>query len=195
MRRRDSLICLFAALALLVTAGGCAPAGTLPEQSVSPSPSASPQQTATPPAQPEEVLMVDGQAVPARRFQSALGYSLLFPPEDISIWQWDAGETFGPAATPESYLSVSLLDVSNLNDAVAVLQFEHGVEDEPKGFLFGSQGYAGMRMVLEEDDLTIEYILFQHGQQIYLTERAVCGEQGRANAGLLQAMLDSIVFS
>lgn len=195
MRRHGSLACLFTALALLVVTAGCAPAGTAPEQGASPSPDPTSQETVTPPAQPEEALMVDGQAVPARRFESALGYSLLFPLENISIWQWSEGETFSPEAAPESYLSVGLLDVSNLSDAVTLLQFEHGVEDEPKGFLFGSQRYAGTRMVLEEEDLTIEYILFQHGERIYLTERAVCGEQGRASAGLLQAMLDSVTFS
>lgn len=198
---------LLLALSVLLALSGCKPSGAgeetppaslPPSESVPPSdaPSLAPEPGESEPAPPEEsgpVLEVDGQEVAAAVYESSLGYSITYPPEEMTLLEWDGGETFESARAKGTYLAVSRLAVSNIDEAVAVVQFEYAVEDEPTGFLFGSAGYAGVRLEQQAGGLTVEYILVREGDSVFLLERAVF-TGGEELQGLLQAMLDSFTI-
>lgn len=135
----------------------------------------------------------DGEQ-PAMRYESALGYSILCPETGVTVKTWDGGETFAVDAAPGTYLAVSTLEAANVNEAAAGLQFEHGIEDEPRGFLFGSAGYAGVRMEERSGGLVLEYILLRANDTVYLIERAVF-TGGEDYAALLAGMLDSFAIN
>ena len=172
-----------------------------PEDSQPPeaSPSA-PEESKSQPADPDGVpadedasLTVDGQEVAAVRHHSALGYSIVYPADQITIKSWEDGDNYEFDEARGTYLAVSQISASSVSDAVAIVQFEYAVEDEPAGFLFGSGSYAGVRMVQQQGGLTLEFILAEQNGAIFLLERAVfTGGEGRE--GLLQAMLDSFTI-
>ena len=140
------------------------------------------------------VLTVDGVDLPALEYRSPLGYALLCPQEElITVNPWEGGETFMVSGTEGTYLSVCCLDAPSLNVAAEALQFEYAIEGAPSGRMFGSEGYAGMSMTAEMEGLSIEYILCQEGEVIYLLEVAI-QEEGQAYEAMLYAMLDSFTI-
>lgn len=154
-----------------------------------------PAESGSQPPEPEgEQLLVDGAAVPAALYESSLGYSILCPQTGITLAEWEGGQTFELTDAPGTYLAVSTLDVSNVDEAVAVVQFENAVEDEPTGYIFGAQSYAGVRMTETAGGLTVEYIILREGGAVYLLERAVF-TGGEDQVGLLQSMLDSFTVA
>lgn len=209
-RRRLALL-----LALLLCAAGCgkdpAPAGPsgeaeqpsasqpaetvepteTPEEPEEPSPAVSePPENCSLPFEVEAGLTVDGGEIRAVRRYSALGYSLVYPPDEVTLNDWGEGETYEITDAPGTYLAVSRVGGSSISEAVAGLQFEYAIEDEPTGVMFGAEGYAGVRMVTTAGGLTAEYILYQGADGIYLVEHALF-TGGEDYAELLQAMLDS----
>jgi len=181
---------LFLAVSLLAVLAGCAPPGEKEE-----SPSPTPESVSSAPAQSAgPTLTVEEEALPAALFESSLGYTLLYPEEKVAVREWDGGETFEVTAAPGTYLAVSVLDVPNIDQAVSVVQFENAVEDEPRGILFGSGGYAGTRLTHQSGELSTEYLLFQMDGGVCLVERSLFGAAGQAQGPLLQAMLDSFTL-
>lgn len=182
---------LFLAVSLLAALAGCAPSEGKEE-----SPSPAPVESASPaPAQSAgPTLTVGEQTLSAALFESPLGYTLLYPEGEVAVREWDGGETFEVTAAPGTYLAVSVLDVPNIDQAVSVVQFENAVEDEPRGILFGSGGYAGTRLTQQSGELSTEYLLFQMDGGVCLVERALFGAAGQAQGPLLQAMLDSFTL-
>lgn len=195
-------------LALLTACGGgempqvVAPS-ELPAQTESdpPAPESSvPVESEEPPVESEEpppengvvlVLAVDGVDLPAQEYRSPLGYALLYPQEElVTVNPWEGGETFMVSGSEGTYLSACCLDAPSLNVAAEALQFEYAIEGEPTGRMFGSEGYAGMSMISEMEGLSIEYILCEEGEVIYLLEVAI-QEDGQEYRAMLYAMLDS----
>lgn len=204
-------------LLLLLTLSGCGdrtgePVDIIdsPEPSVSTAPVESEEPTEEPsesvPVESEPVeqerpyevdkelrLTVGEQELPALRRYSALGYSVVYPQSEVTLTDWGEGETYALTNAEGSYLAVSRVGGSSISEAVAGLQFEYAIEDDPTGVIFGAKGYAGVRMTVTVGGLTAEYILFQGTDTIYLVEKAVF-TGGEGYTDLLQAMLDSITF-
>lgn len=210
MKRRLLTTALAAALCLLAACGGGEPPEVVesltpvPSESQtaeSPVPSAEPSDTlppaeSEPPAEsasPVPTLDVAGESLEAEVYQSPVGYTVLYPAEQITVNAWEGGETLQVNGAEGTYLSLCRLDAPNLNQAVAALQFEYALDSEPAGRLFGSEGYAGMSMTAQGDGLYIEYILCQEQGVIYLLELATYGE-GADSLELLLAMLDSVTL-
>lgn len=145
------------------------------------------------PYEVDETLTVAEQELPAVRRYTALGYSLAYPRSEVTLTDWGEGETYELTNAAGTYLSVSRVGGASINEAVAGLQFEYAIEAEPTGFIFGPEGYAGVRMAVTAGGLNAEYILYQGKDTIYLVERAIF-TGGEDYADLLQAMLDSITF-
>ena len=143
------------------------------------------------PYEEDEGLTVAEQEQPAVRRYSALGYSLVYPRSEVTLTDWGEGETYELTDAAGTYLAVSRVGGASINEAVAGLQFEYAIESEPTGFIFGTEGYAGVRMTVTAGGLNAEYILYQGKDTIYLVERAIF-TGGEDYADLLQAMLDSI---
>lgn len=196
-------------LCLVLCLSGCkGEAGPTGVPEVSPSASQAPENSGTdapegtpplesadqPPETAGETIEVDGTAVPAERYESSLGYSILCPQAGITLAEWEGGQTFELTDAPGTYLAVSLLDVSNVDEAVAVVQFENAVESDPTGYIFGAQSYAGVRMTDTAGGLTVDYIILREGGTVYLLERAVF-TGGEGQTGLLQSMLDSFTVN
>ena len=144
--------------------------------------------------EPGEALDVDGAAVPAVLYESDLGYTMLYPREGITLSEWEGGQTFELTDAPGTYLAVSLLDVSNVDEAVAVVQFENAVDSDPSGYIFGAKSYAGVRLSDAAGGLTVDYIILREGDSVYLVERAVF-TGGEGKTALLQSMLDSFTVT
>lgn len=135
---------------------------------------------ACPPTSRGETLEVDGKTVPALLYESDLGYTMLYPQEGVTLSEWEGGQTFELTDAPGTYLAVSLLDVSNVDEAVAVVQFENAVDGNPSGYIFGAKRYAGVRLSDAAGGLTVDYIILREGGSVYLVERAVfTGGEGR----------------
>lgn len=217
MKQTKRLLALL--LILLLTLAGCrdesvesVPPTDSPEPSVSTAPVDSEEPSEVIPEEPaaddpgetelpengplpyevEETLIVGEQEVPAvRRYD--VGYSVAYLPSEVTLTDWAEGETYELTDAAGTYLAVSRVWGSSISEAVAGLQFEYAIESEPTGFIFGAEGYAGVRMTVTAGGLTAEYILFQNGDTIYLVERAIF-TGGEDYAVLLQAMMDSIIF-
>ncbi len=144
--------------------------------------------------EPGETLDVDGAAVPAVLYESDLGYTMLYPREGVTLSEWEGGQTFELTDAPGTYLAVSLLDVSNVDEAVAVVQFENAVDSDPSGYIFGAKSYAGVRLSDAAGGLTVDYIILREGDSVYLVERAVF-TGGEGKTALLQSMLDSFTVT
>lgn len=214
MKRQIRWMMTFCALLAVLTLVGCRgkttgeptaspvpSASSGPEESGKPSGGLPPETTDSVPAETEPaetepaetestVLTVDGGEIPAERRHSGLGYSILCPEEGVTVTQWEGGETYELAEARGTYLAVSQIGGSNISEAAAGLQFEYDIQDDPTGYIFGSEGYAGVRMTQTAGGLSVEYILLQQNNTIYLVERAVF-TGGENFTGLLQAMLDS----
>ena len=200
MRRRIWAAVLLLTMALAVLSG-CRAQPTVQE-----SPSAGPADSAGPETAPpqesapaetdsgeEDGLVVDGQRWDAQRCVSQLGYALSYPPELVALNQWAGGETYEVIQAPGTYLAVSLYAGTNIDQAVDRLQFDYAIDQEPTGAMFGAEGYAGVRMSQDIDGLHQEYILCQHGEDIFLIELAIFpGDEGEES--LLQAMLDTFTI-
>ena len=167
-----------------------------PEPSDSSAPDASdPGETGGVPSdEPGETLEVDGETVPAVLYESDLGYTMLYPQEGVTLSEWEGGQTFELTDAPGTYLAVSLLDVSNVDEAVAVVQFENAVDGDPSGYIFGAKRYAGVRLSDTAGGLTVDYIILREGGSVYLVERAVF-TGGEGKTALLQSMLDSFTVA
>ena len=137
---------------------------------------------------------MDGVAVPAVLYESDLGYTMLYPREGVTLSEWEGGQTFELTDAPGTYLAVSLLDVSNVDEAVAVVQFENAVDSDPSGYIFGAKSYAGVRLSDAAGGLTVDYIILREGDSVYLVERAVF-TGGEGKTALLQSMLDSFTVT
>lgn len=172
-----------------------------PSDSAEPSGSQPPEDTPTAPGPDESqpggdgqdepvTLTVDGQELDAVRHYSGLGYSIVYPEDQITLTSWEDGDNYLVTEAKGTYLAVSRVEAANISAAAAIVQFENAVEDEPKGFIFGSGKYAGVRMVEEAGGLTLEFILAEKDGVIFLLERAVF-TGGEEAAPLLQAMLDT----
>lgn len=144
--------------------------------------------------EPGDTLDVDGVAVPAVLYESDLGYTMLYPREGVTLSEWEGGQTFELTDAPGTYLAVSLLDVSNVDEAVAVVQFENAVDSDPSGYIFGAKSYAGVRLSDAAGGLTVDYIILREGDSVYLVERAVF-TGGEGKTALLQSMLDSFTVT
>lgn len=144
--------------------------------------------------EPGETLEVDGETVPALLYESDLGYTMLYPQEGVTLSEWEGGQTFELTDAPGTYLAVSLLDVSNVDEAVAVVQFENAVDGDPSGYIFGAKRYAGVRLSDAAGGLTVDYIILREGGSVYLVERAVF-TGGEGKTALLQSMLDSFTIA
>ena len=201
MDKRKTAAVLALALSFLMTMlTACGPERQEPE----PSPSAADSGPVDSPAPPdsgcvgsepgtEDTLVVDGQSWEATRYESELGYTLDYPPELVTLNSWAGGETYQVTQAEGTYLAVSLYAGANIDQAVDRLQFDYAIEEEPTGAMFGSAGSAGVRMSLQTDILSQEYILFQDGEDIFLIELAIfAGNEGQE--GLLQAMLDTFTI-
>lgn len=206
MDKRKTAAVMALALSFLMTMlTACGPERQEPEPSPSaadsgPADSAGPE-TAPPqesaPAETdsgeEDGLVVDGQRWDAQRCVSQLGYALSYPPELVALNQWAGGETYEVIQAPGTYLAVSLYAGTNIDQAVDRLQFDYAIDQEPTGAMFGAEGYAGVRMSQDIDGLHQEYILCQHGEDIFLIELAIFpGDEGEES--LLQAMLDTFTI-
>ena len=208
MKRQKAYLASALALLMLLCAG-CA--GEKPVPSTQPTPSASvqpsdavsapPAEESPSPAPGESAEPTPGLTLPgadgeqaAQLYESALGYTILYPAEGVTVKSWDTGENYTIDATPGTYLAVSILEAANVNEAAAGLRFENGIEDEPTGFLFGSAGYAGVRLEQKAGGLRLEYILLRENDRVYLVERAVF-TGGEAYEPMLQAMLDSFTVT
>lgn len=171
------------------------------EESVRPEESLPPEDAPAVPdageeGQPEDeaaTLTVDGQELDAVRHYSPLGYSIVYPEDQITLNAWEDGDNYLVSEARGTYLAVSQVAASNISGAASIVQFEHAVEDEPKGFMFGSEGYAGVRMVEEAGGLTLEFILVEQDGAIFLLERAIF-TGGEEAAPLLDAMLDTFTI-
>ena len=202
---------LLLALTILLALPGCKGNGTGPDTpSAAPSDSADvppePSDSSAPDAsdpgetggvpsdEPGETLEVDGKTVPALLYESDLGYTMLYPQEGVTLSEWEGGQTFELTDAPGTYLAVSLLDVSNVDEAVAVVQFENAVDGDPSGYIFGAKRYAGVRLSDAAGGLTVDYIILREGGSVYLVERAVF-TGGEGKTALLQSMLDSFTIA
>lgn len=202
---------LLLALTILLALPGCKGNGTGPDApSAAPSDSADvppePSDSSAPDAsdpgetggvpsdEPGETLEVDGETVPALLYESDLGYTMLYPQEGVTLSEWEGGQTFELTDAPGTYLAVSLLDVSNVDEAVAVVQFENAVDSDPSGYIFGTKRYAGVRLSDAAGGLTVDYIILREGGSVYLVERAVF-TGGEGKTALLQSMLDSFTIA
>ena len=204
---------LLLALTILLALPGCKGNGTGPDApsaaptestdvTSAPEPSGSgapdisdPAETGDVPSdEPGETLEVDGKTVPALLYESDLGYSMLYPQEGVTLSEWEGGQTFELTDAPGTYLAVSLLDVSNVDEAVAVVQFENAVDGDPSGYIFGAKRYAGVRLSDTAGGLTVDYIILREGGSVYLVERAVF-TGGEGKTALLQSMLDSFTVA
>lgn len=145
------------------------------------------------PYEVDEALPMGEREMPAVRRYSGVGFSMVYPKSEVTLTDWGEGETYELTNAPGTYLAVSRIGGSSINEAVAGLQFEYAIEGDPTGFIFGAEGYAGVRMTVEAGGLTAEYILYQGEDTIYLVERAVF-TGGEDYGVLLQAMLDSLTF-
>lgn len=145
------------------------------------------------PADEDAVLTVDDQELAAVRHYSPLGYSIVYPADQITVKSWEDGDNYQVDAARGTYLAVSQISASSISAATAIVQFENAVEDEPKGFIFGSDGYAGVRMVQQQGGLSLEFILVEKDGTIFLLERAVF-TGGEEYENVLQAMLDSFTI-
>ncbi len=140
-----------------------------------------------------ETITVDGQELEAVRYVSPLGYSMLYPEDQVTVVSWDDGDNFQITGFPGTYLAVSLVDAENISSAVEIIRFENVIDEDPTGFLFGSEGYAGVRMVQKTVGLTQEYVLVENNHTVFLLERAVY-TGGEEFETLLQGMLDSFTI-
>ena len=201
MDKRKTAAVLALALSFLMTMlTACGPERQEPEPSPSaadsgPVDSPAPQDSGCVGSEPgtEDILVVHGQSWEATRYESELGYTLDYPPELVTLNSWAGGETYQVTQAEGTYLAVSLYAGANIDQAVDRLQFDYAIEEEPTGAMFGSAGYAGVRMSLQTDILSQEYILFQDGEDIFLIELAIfAGNEGQE--GLLQAMLDTFTI-
>lgn len=201
MNKRTRAAALTLAMAFLMAVlAACRPEVQLPDPSPAVTDSAgvdspAPQDSGVIESEPgtEHTMVVNGQSWETVRFESQLGYALDYPPELITLNQWAGGETYGVTQAEGTYLAVSLYEGANIDQAVDRLQFEYAIDEEPTGVMFGAGGYAGVRMRLETDLLTQEYILFQNGTDIFLIELAVfAGDEEQES--LLQAMLDTFTI-
>lgn len=174
------------------------------EESESPTDAEPPEDTPTVPGTSESQpggdvqdetasLTVDGQELNAVRHYSPLGYSIVYPEDLVTLSAWEDGDNYLAADARGTYLAVSQVEASNISKAVAIVQFENAVEDEAKGFIFGAGKYAGVRMVEEAGDLTLEFILTEKDGTIFLLERAIF-TGGEEAVPLLQAMLDTFTI-
>lgn len=145
------------------------------------------------PADEDTVLTVDGQELAAVRHHSPLGYSIVYPADQITVKSWEDGDNYQVDAARGTYLAVSQVGASSVSDAAAIVQFENAVEEDPTGFLFGSGSYAGVRMTQQAGGLTLEFLLVEQNGTIFLVERAVF-TGGEEQESLLQAMLDSFTI-
>ena len=209
--KKSKYAALLLALTILLALPGCKGNGTgpdapsaapsestdiAPEPSDSAAPDASdPGETGdVPSGKPGETLEVDGETVPALLYESDLGYTMLYPQEGVTLSEWEGGQTFELTDAPGTYLAVSLLDVSNVDEAVAVVQFENAVDSDPSGYIFGAKSYAGVRLSDAAGGLTVDYIILREGGSVYLVERAVF-TGGEGKTALLQSMLDSFTVT
>lgn len=209
--KKSKYAALLLALTILLALPGCKGNGTGPDASsaapsesadIAPEPSDSAAPDASDPGEtgdvpsgkPGETLEVDGETVPALLYESDLGYTMLYPQEGVTLSEWEGGQTFELTDAPGTYLAVSLLDVSNVDEAVAVVQFENAVDSDPSGYIFGAKSYAGVRLSDTAGGLTVDYIILREGGSVYLVERAVF-TGGEGKTALLQSMLNSFAVA
>ena len=209
--KKSKYAALLLALTILLALPGCKGNGTGPDApsaapsesaDIAPEPSGSSAPDASDPGEtgdvpsdePGETLEVDGETVPALLYESDLGYTMLYPQEGVTLSEWEGGQTFELTDAPGTYLAVSLLDVSNVDEAVAVVQFENAVDSDPSGYIFGAKSYAGVRLSDAAGGLTVDYIILREGGSVYLVERAVF-TGGEGKTALLQSMLDSFTVT